>query len=375
MFFRQVVGQQELKKRLIRSVEEDHISHAQLFLGREGSGALPLALAFACYVSCTGEKSTDSCGTCPSCIKYQKLVHPDLHLVFPVIKAESSKKAISDNFIHKWREAFIANPYLSLNEWYEVMGAENKQGSIFVDESDEILRKLSLKTYESEYKAVIIWMAEKMNVQAANKLLKILEEPPPGTLFLLVSASTTTILPTILSRVQIVKLPPIEPRELYDTLMARQGLDEEKATTLVKLSEGNYSRALELIQSENLDQQLEKFADFMRLCFKGDFRLILSWVDETVRSGREKQKEFLLYCLRMVRENFMLNLEATQLNRFSEEEKNFSVKFSRFIHTGNVNEIAAELDKAYYHIESNAYEKLVFLDLAIQVSSLIKREK
>ena len=185
MFFRQVVGQQELKKRLIRSVEEDHISHAQLFLGREGSGALPLALAFACYVSCTGEKSTDSCGTCPSCIKYQKLVHPDLHLVFPVIKAESSKKAISDNFIHKWREAFIANPYLSLNEWYEVMGAENKQGSIFVDESDEILRKLSLKTYESEYKAVIIWMAEKMNVQAANKLLKILEEPPPGTLFLL----------------------------------------------------------------------------------------------------------------------------------------------------------------------------------------------
>lgn len=375
MFFRQVIGHQDIKARLIRSVEEDRISHAQLFLGKEGSGALPLALAYACYLSCTGERNGDACGTCPSCIKYQKLVHPDLHLVFPVIKPEGGKRAVSDMFVHQWREAVIGNPYIELSQWYETINAENKQGSIFVDESDEIVRKLSLKTYESAYKIVIIWMAEKMNVQAANKLLKILEEPNPGTIFLLISASTGTMLPTILSRLQVVKLPPIGNRDLQEVLITRHGLEEERAGSIARMSDGNYLRALELLQTDTLSWELDKFAEFMRLCYKADFPSILGWVEELDRTGREKQKEFLLYCVRMIRENLMLNLEATQLSRLTEEERNFSVKFSKFIHTGNAGDIAAEFDKTMYHIESNAYGKLVLLDLAIQTARLIKKEK
>lgn len=375
MFFRQVIGHTSLKKKMIRAVTDDRISHAQLFLGAEGTGALPLALAYACYISCTGEKDEDSCGTCPSCLKYQKLIHPDLHFIFPIIKPEGTKRAISDNYIHQWREAVLSNPYLTLNQWYEALEAENKQGSIFVDDSDEILRKLSLKTYESEYKVVIIWMAEKMNVQAGNKLLKILEEPPTKTLFLLVTENTSSMLPTILSRVQILKIGRIETRDLYESLLSRHSMEESKAAEIAKLAEGNLVRALELSQAENTNANLEKFIPLMRLSFANDFTSLVGWVDEMSKLGREKQKEFLLYSLRVLRENFIMNLEAQQLNRFSEAEKEFSLKFSRFIHKGNVADISEEFNKAHYHIESNGNDRLIFLDLAIQISRLIKREK
>jgi len=375
MFFRQVIGQTSIKKKLIKAVADDRISHAQLFLGAEGSGTLPLALAFACYICCTGEKDEDACGTCPSCLKYQKLIHPDLHFIFPIIKPEGTKRAISDNFIHIWREAVLSNPYMNVNQWYEAISAENKQGSIFVDDSDEIVRKLSLKTYESEYKVVIIWMAEKMNIQAGNKLLKILEEPPSKTLFLLISENTSSMLPTILSRVQILKVGKIETRELYEALMNRHSMEESKAAEIAKLSEGNYLRAIELSQEDNTNANLDKFIPLMRLSYASDFTALLGWVDEMSKLGREKQKEFLVYSLRVLRENFIMNIDALQLNRFSEAERAFSQKFSRFIHSGNVALIAEEFDKAHYHIESNGNDRLVFLDLSIQISQLIKREK
>ena len=375
MFFRQVIGHSELKKKLIRSVTEDRISHAQLFFGPEGSGTLPLALAYACYISCIGEKDHDSCGICPSCLKYQKLIHPDLHFIFPVIKPDGVKRVISDMYLHQWREAVLTNPYLGLNQWYEAIEAENKQGSIFVDDSEEIIRKLNLKTYESEYKIVIIWMAEKMNNQAGNKLLKILEEPPPKTVILLISENTSTILPTILSRVQLTKLAKIETRELYDSLIMKQGVGETRAAEIAKLADGNYLKAMELSQEDNSNANMDKFVPLMRLCYMNDFNSILGWVDEMSKLGREKQKEFLIYCLRLVRENFIMNIDAQQLNRFSEAEKEFSLKFSKFIHRENVAALADEFNKAHYHIESNGYDRLVFLDLAIQVSQLIKREK
>jgi DNA polymerase-3 subunit delta' len=374
MFFRQVVGHTDIKKKLIRAITEDRISHAQLFLGTEGTGTLPLALAYASYLSCTGEKGEDACGTCPSCLKYQKLIHPDLHFVFPVIKPDGAKKAISDMYIHQWRESVLANPYLNLNQWYEAIAAENKQGSIFVDDSDEIVRKLSLKTYESEYKVVIIWMAEKMNVQAGNKLLKILEEPPAKTVFLLISENTSSMLPTVLSRVQLLKVGKIETRELYDSLITRYGIEESRANEIARLAEGNFLKAMELSREDNVNANLDRFIPLMRLSYAGDFTSLLGWVDEMSRLGREKQKEFLLYSLRVLRENFIMNLDAQQLNRFSEAEKEFSVKFSRFIHRENVTSLADEFNKAHYHIESNGNDRLIFLDLAIQISQLIKRE-
>ena len=375
MFFRQVIGHTTLKKKLIRSALEDRISHAQLFLGPEGSGTLPLALAFASYISCTGERSDDSCGTCPSCLKYQKLIHPDLHFLFPVIKPDGVKRVVSDMFIHQWREAVLANPYLGLNQWYEALEAENKQGSIFVDDSDEIIRKLNLKTYESEYKIVIIWMTEKLNVQAGNKLLKILEEPPSKTVFLMICENTSSMLPTILSRVQLVKVGKIETRELYESLILRQGLDETKAAEIAKLAEGNYINAMQLLTENSANFNLDKFIPFMRLCYMNDFNSLIGWVDEMAKLGREKQKEFLTYCLRVLRENFILNLDIQQLSRLSEPEKDFFSKFSKFIHSENITALAEEFNKAHYHIESNGYDRLVFLDLAIQVSQLIKREK
>jgi DNA polymerase III subunit delta' len=375
MFFRQVVGHNDLKKKLIQIAADDRISHAMLFLGMEGSGSLPLALAFASYLSCVGEKDNDACGICPSCLKYQKLIHPDLHFIFPVVKPDGAKRVISDMFIHQWRESLLANPYLSLNQWYGVIEAENKQGSIFVDDSDEIIRKLNLKTYESEYKIVIIWMVEKMNLQAGNKLLKILEEPPPKTVFLLISENTSLILPTILSRVQLIKVGKIETRELYDALLVRQGIEETKAAEIVKLADGNYLKAIELAQEENVNANLDKFIPLMRLSYMNDFNSLLGWVEEMSKMGREKQKEFLIYCIRLLRENFIMNIDAQQLSRFSEPEKEFSSKFSRFIHRENITELAEEFNKAHYHIESNGYDRLVFLDLAIQVSQLIKREK
>ncbi len=375
MFFRQVVGHNDIKRKLIKAVTDERISHAQLFLGAEGTGALPLALAFASYICCTGEKDEDSCGTCPSCLKYQKLIHPDLHFIFPIIKPEGTKRAISDFYIQQWREAILGNPYLSLNQWYEAISAENKQGSIFVDDSDEIVKKLSLKTYESEYKVVIIWMAEKMNIQAGNKLLKILEEPPSKTLFLLIAQNTASLLPTVLSRVQLLKIGKIETRELYDSLISRHNMEESRAAEIAKLAEGNYLRAIELSQEDNSNGNLDRFIPLMRLSYANDYTSILGWVDEMSKLGREKQKEFLIYSLRVLRENFIMNLDTQQLNRLSDAEKAFSQKFSRFIHSGNVALIADEFNKAHDHIESNGNDRLIFLDLAIQISQLIKREK
>ena len=220
MLFSEIVGQENLKDQLVRTVRENRISHARMFLGPEGSGCLPLAIAYSQYVNCTDRGENEPCGKCLSCVKFKKLAHPDLHFVFPVVKPGGGKAAVSDMFIKEWREAVIANPYITYNQWLEVMGGDNKQGGIFVDESKEILNKLSFKTYEADYKIMIIWLAEKMNQQTANKLLKILEEPPEKTLFLLIAESADQILPTILSRTQITRIPKIDTQSLVDYLIA-----------------------------------------------------------------------------------------------------------------------------------------------------------
>ncbi len=377
MLFSEIVGQDDLKQKLKQTVQDGRISHARLFLGQEGVGSLPLAIAYAQYINCTDRTPEDSCGKCSSCVKYNKLSHPDLHFVFPVIKPGSGKAAVSDLFIKEWREAVSALPYITYNQWMDAIEAENKQGGIFVDESGEILRKLGFKSYEAEYKVMIIWMIEKMNRQTANKLLKILEEPPQKTVFLLVAESTDQMLPTILSRTQITKVPKIDVQSLSAYLQAEQGCDEQQSYSVSQISGGSIARAVSIIQSsEEENNFLEMFMRLMRTCWsvwgkKQAMLDLIAWCDEITKLGREAQKRFLLYCLRMVRENFMLNEESC-LVFLTGQEYEFSSKFSKFITSGNVFQLTEELNKAYSHIEANGNKNIVFLDMACKIVVLFK---
>jgi DNA polymerase-3 subunit delta' len=378
MLFAEIAGQEKLKRQLIQTVRENRISHARLFLSPEGTGGLALAIACAQYISCPNRSETDSCGQCPSCNKYNKLIHPDLHFVFPVIKSGSGK-TVSDMFIREWRETLIRNPYLTYAQWLSTMSSENKQGSIFVDESREILNKLSLKSYEGGFKTVIIWMAEKMNVQAANKLLKILEEPPEKTLFFLIAESSDLILPTILSRTQLLKIPKVDIHDLTDYLVKNCPCSEQQARDAAVLSNGNLARAKASLLQENGQEDLflEQFILMMRLCWavwgkKQSMLELMDWSSQMAGMNRENQKSFLLYCLRMVRENFILNCQQPQLTFLTKAENDFSVKFYPYIHPGNIARLAEELNKAHYHIEANGNAKIIFLDMACKIVMLLR---
>jgi DNA polymerase-3 subunit delta' len=374
MRFEEVIGQKEIKSKLIQSVTDNRISHAQLFLGPEGSGSFPLALAFAQYILCQERTGEDSCGGCPSCVKMQRLVHPDLHFVYPVaVTRNILKNPVSDDFIGEWRNFVLADPYIIPEQWYSYIGVENKQGSINRYESAAIMRKLNLKPFEADYKTVIVWLPEKMNDTASNKLLKILEEPPPGTIFLLVSENTDDILPTVLSRTQIVRIPAITDKELHHTIAKRYDFPEEKINDAVLLACGNYNRAVEYLNAgTDKEYQFEMFVRLMRLAYAIKLNELLTWVDEIGSAGREKQKSFLQEALRMTRENFLLTTGNSGLVKMTGKERAFSEKFSSFISMRNIEGISDELNLACSHIEANGYSRLVFLDLALKLSKLIR---
>ena len=374
MLFKDIIGQEAIKKRLIQSVCDNRVSHAQLFLGGEGYGQLALAIAYAQYISCENKTSDDSCGTCYSCIKYNKLVHPDLHFVFPVnTNKEITKDPVSDNFITGWREALGNNPYLSLDQWFEMIGIENKQGIISAKESNEIVKKLSLMTYESEYKVMIIWMPEKMNPSAANKMLKILEEPPDKTLFMLVCENQDQLLPTILSRTQLVKILRISDEALAKALVERHDVSTELASKVSFLAEGNYIEALKLLnQAEEVNYYSATFIQWMRLCFSAKMIEAIDWVESVSTIGRERQKNLLNYALHMVRESLVMNYTDKSRVKLNGEELDFLVKFSPYIHGANCIPLSEELNTAYFHIERNANPKILFLDLSIRVMKLLK---
>lgn len=375
MQFKEVVGHPKIKEQLIYTVEENRISHAQLFLGPEGSGNLALAIAYAQYIACTNKQGNDSCGVCSSCQKFKKLIHPDLHFVFPVNTSKTIKKnPVSDDYINQWRTALIENPYINQNKWYEIIEIENKQGVISKNESYEILRKLNLKTFEAEYKFMIIWLPEKMNTYAANKLLKFIEEPPEKTLFFLVSENSEQILPTILSRTQLIKIPKIDNDSLYSALCDRLGINPDKALDIAHLANGNYFEALNLASAGDEDyENLERFKSLMRLAYLRKIVEIIDWVDEIARIGREKQKGFLTYSLRLLRENFMLNIKRKEIVYLTQKEYIFSENFSQFIHQENVNKLYEVFNKAYADIGMNAYNKIVFLDVALKIVKLIRK--
>ena len=375
MFFKDIIGQKEAKQRLIREVKEGKIAHARLFCGPEGIGKLPLAIAYARYLSCSNPTETDACGTCPNCIKFNKLAHPDLHFVFPVIK-KKSKDAVSDDFIAEWRELINQTPYFNLNMWLEEMGAENQQALIYVKESDEIIRKLSLKSSQGGYKIMIIWLPEKMNIECSNKLLKLLEEPPSQTFFLLVSEEPDTLLATIQSRTQRFNLYGIEEEDIVVRLQQQYGIQESDAISIAHRSEGNFLKALEEIHlNEENKIFFELFVNLMRLSYQRKIREMKQWSETLASMGRERQKHFLTYCQRMIRENFIYNFHDPSLIYLNEEEKNFSSRFAPFINEYNVINIMYELSEAQRHIEQNVNARMVFFDFSLKMIVLLVQKR
>lgn len=372
MYFKDIIGQEEAKERLIQNVKEGKIAHAQLFCGGEGIGKLPLAIAYARYLSCQNPNDEDACGKCPNCVKFDKLAHPDLHFVFPVVKKKSSKETVSDDYLPEWRELLKDTPYFNLPMWLQAMGTENQQALIYVKESDEIIRKLSLKSSQGGYKIMIIWMPEKMNTECSNKLLKLLEEPPAQTLFLLVSEEPDALLTTIQSRTQRFQLHGIQEEAIATELAQSYGVQQEDAAHIAHLSAGNFLKALETIHlNEDSKQFFELFVNLMRLAYQRKIREMKQWSETLAAMGREKQKNFLNYCQQMLRENFIYNFRDSSLVYMNAEERNFSSRFAPFVNEKNVIGIMNELSEAQRHIEQNVNAKMVFFDFALKMIVLL----
>lgn len=375
MNFSQIPGHKEIIERLLRSVHEERVSHAQIFAGPEGCGSLALALAYARYISCENRSENDSCGTCKSCVKYEKMIHPDLHFVFPVIKGKKATDPVSDHYLEEWREFVKSSPYFTLNNWLDSIEVENAQGMIFASEASEIIKKLSLKTFESDFKIMIIWLPEKMHQATANKLLKMIEEPPEKTLFLLVSEEPDKVIPTILSRCQMVKIPAFKPGDIEKYLVKRFGITREKASDIARVSTGSITRAVELCQYEESSlSNLDAFKRLMRFAWKRDVISLIDWSEEIATTGREAQKNFISFALRLLRENLMLTLGQMKNNLvfLAGEEEAFSGNFHPFINQQNIYKLTDEFNTGYSHIEANGNAKIIFLDLALKVTRLIR---
>ena len=386
MLFSDIIGQEATKEQLRKSVREGRVPHAQLFAGISGIGKLQLALAYAQYLNCPHRTEEDSCGTCPTCLQFKHLQHPDLHFAFPIVKDDSHD--VCDDFVDKWREIILTNGYFDLDDWHKALGVETKQSMIYEKESGEILRKLSLKPYGDGYKVMIIWQPEKMNASSANKLLKLLEEPPAQTVFLLVSEHPEQLLSTIQSRVQTIRVPRLETKTVIQALMQR-GMDETKATDIARIANGSYLAALKKAdESEENMQELRDFIELFRDAYTvgvikdpvkkyESLKRLRQWSIDMSDSkvGREKQKHFLQYAQQQVRENYIRNIGQPELNYQLEAERDFSVKFAPFIHSGNVEAIMNQLDLAERQIEQNGNAKVIFFDLCLQMIILIKRPR
>jgi DNA polymerase-3 subunit delta' len=374
MFFKEVIGQSAVKQRLIQSVREERVSHAQLFAGPPGTGKLALAIAYAQYVACTNRQDNDSCGECPSCKKYRKLIHPDLHFVFPVIKTKKFDKPVSDNFLDEWRQMLGQNPYFNIDQWFELIGVENSQGLIYSHQSEEIIRKLNLKSYESEYKVMIIWLPEKMHVACANKLLKMIEEPPMKTLFVLVTENEEDIISTIRSRCQLIIVPPVDSDSIAKAIGEMPGSEGIDIRNIVHLAKGNYGKALELLQpDEQTLYNLERFKELMRFSYGRKFGDLLKWADQVAGIGREKQKSLLNYFLTILRENFVYNLKVRDLTFMNDQEEEFSKRFSPFINERNIIELTEVFETAFAQIGMNGNPRIIFTDVSFKITKLIRK--
>lgn len=376
MQFSEIVGQDGPKELLLRAVRTNHLAHALLFDGPTGSANLALALALAQYVNCEDRQPDDACGRCASCIKMQKLVHPDLHMVFPV--ANLAKGKTSEAYLVDWRKFLLEQPYRTLSEWLETVGADNKQGNISAEEARNILQKLSLKSYEGAYKIMLIWLPELMNVASANALLKVLEEPPSQTLFLLVTNQPDKLLITILSRTQRVAVQAFTDEEVATYLRQYQNLDETIARRLAYLADGNLAEALHLSwQQSQTDQDASAdqhawFADWMRTCYRQDLISLVKQADQFDAFSKEKQKSLLEYSTRLYRDLFLWQQGASALLRLPDTEMAFVKNFAKVLTVNHIERMVADLAEAAYHLERNARAKMIMLDLSLTFSRLIR---
>lgn len=365
MQFKDVIGQDVVKQKLIMSVRENRVPHAQLFLGSVGNGSLPLALAYAQYILCPNRTATDSCGVCPSCQKINKLVHPDVHFVFPSATNKRVKKdPESDLFLEDWRNYVLTNNgYFDAQGWYQSLDMENKQGYMSVRDAASLLRKLSMKSYEGEYKIAIIWMAEKMRVDTANKLLKLLEEPPEKTVFLLIAEDAEELLATIKSRTVLVKIPAIEINALEKALVERMSCQPNQAHDAAIISEGNWITACHSVQdSEEHKFFFTTFQQWMRLCFLNAMSQLIDFANNIKTIGRERQKELLNYGLKVVRNAMLINNNLSDLVMLPNDEKNFVAKFAPFINPANTMQINELFEESINQIERNGNAQIIFLD-------------
>jgi len=372
MLFKEIPGNEDVKKKLFETVKKNRIAHAQLFLGGRGDAKLSLSLAFAQYLNCAQKTKNDSCNKCHSCQMYNTLSHPDLHLVFPVLKINNIKNPTSDNFVKNWREAVLENPYISLNEWYDYLGSENKQGAIYKDEAENILKKTSLKNFEAPFRIFIVWMPERMNSIAANKLLKLIEEPPKRTFFFLISENFNQLLPTITSRVQIVKIKKFSNNDIIEHLETRYNTTKETANKIAKIVSGNLSKAIYNCKNETNQDWLKEFQNWMQICYKTKIIEIANFTDKITKIGRENQKAFLHESLGIIRECLRVNTRNDGLLKNQELEEKFIRNFAPFIHDSNCVEIFERLEKAIKNIERNANPKILFYELSLQMALLLK---
>ena len=377
MYFKDIIGQEDIKSRLLNMVRQCTIPHALLFSGPEGTGKLPMAIAFARYLLCKNSADNDSCGTCPSCYKMNKLVHPDLHFLYPVInKSKSSQKPTRcDDEIKNWREIVTEKEYFNLEDWLISLGADNKQAQIFAAESDVITNKLSLKSTEGGYKIAIIWYPEKMHPACSNSLLKLLEEPPQKTVFILVSNNPDMILETITSRTQRIEFKRLQENEISARLQQPPySVDSTTAQNISHICSGSWHKALQTLQiNEESQEYLNLFMQLMRLAYSRNVKEIKNLAETLAAYGREWQKRFLAYCQRMIRENFICNFHNPSLNYLTMQEQNFSTKFAPFVNERNIIGLMEEFSLAQRHIEQNVNSRMVFFDLSLKLIILIKQ--
>lgn len=363
-------------EQLRRSVDENRLAHALLITGPRGNGKLAIAVALAKYLLCGNKAGGEACDSCPTCVKVNKLIHTDLHFVFPVKKKKngsSDSAPVSDDYIQEWRELLTKNPYFGYDAWLQKLDVENQQPMIYERESGEILHKLSMHSREGGWKVVIIWLPEKMKEAGSNKLLKIIEEPPQDTLFILVSEEPDHIIPTILSRTQRIDVPRILQEDMKRALVSRYGLTADDAAQIAQQCGGDVEKAEELLSlNDEKALYLELFAQLMRAAYARNIRDMKQWSERVAAMGRERQKRMLEYCQRMIRENFIMNFKRDEMLYLSADERNFSVRFSPFVNERNIFGIMEELSDAARHIEQNVNAKMVFFDTSLRMIVWIK---
>ena len=374
MFFKDIIGQDSLKQQLIVTAQKGFVPHAQLFCGAAGYGAFPLAFAYSRYLNCTERSDTDSCGQCSSCLKYNVLAHPDLHFIFP-IASEGTKKTICDDFLPEWRTFLATYIYFDLNMWLDEINA-TKQAIIYSKESEEIMRKVSLRIYEASFRILFIWMPERMHLACANKLLKVIEEPPQNTVILMVSENPDQILGTIQSRSQRINVKPVEPEALALYARSQYGLDDAGAQQLAHIAHGNYLQMIETMQaSEENEYFLFQFIRMMRNARAKNVKEMKTFAEDMASTtiGRDRRRRFLAYCQRLIRENFIYKFQTSEMNYMNQEETAFALKFASYINERNVFDFIEELAEADRHIAQNGNAKIIFFDLALRIAVLLKK--